>query len=47
MTDDALHLALDRVAGVSDHDLGPLGHAGQPQIAQHGVEHRLEVTEVR
>ena len=45
--DDALHLLAVPVAGVGEQHLGRVRDAGGGQLALRGVEHRLEVTEVR
>jgi hypothetical protein len=45
--DDVLHLLLVSVAGVGEQDRRVVRHAGGVQLAVGGVEHRLEVPEVR
>jgi hypothetical protein len=45
--DDAFHLRLVPVAGVCEHDRWDLVNAGELQFAADGVEHRLEVPEIR
>ena len=42
-----MHLGLVPVAGVGDHHLRPLGDAGAVELCAGGVDHRLQVPEVR
>ena len=44
---DRLDLSGVPVAGVSEHHLGLLGHPVPLEVLERGVEHRLEVPEVR
>ena len=45
--DEVFHLLVVPVAGVGDDDRRGVGDAGGLQLALGGVEHRLEVAEVR
>jgi hypothetical protein len=45
--DDLLHLLLMPVAGVGEQHLWDVGDAGGVQLALSGIEHRLQMPEVR